>query len=57
MNRRGAVKQIRSDRGTNFVGAQNEFKSALAEIDEKKVHEYLSENGCEWIPFKMNTPY
>ena len=54
MNRRGAVRQLRSDQGTNFVGARNELKSALSEMDQDHVQEYLLRNGCEWIPLEMN---
>lgn len=57
MNRRGPVKQIRSDRGTNFIGARNELKAALAELNQEEVQRYLAENECEWVPFKMNTPH
>ncbi len=46
---RGCVRQIRSDQGTNFVGARREFAEALKEINP----EYLKEFGCEFI---MNTP-
>lgn len=56
MNRRGAVRQLRSDQGTNFIGARNELKSALSEIDQEHVQEYLLRNECEWIPFKLNLP-
>jgi len=57
MNRRGAVRQLRSDQGTNFIGAWNELKTALSEMDQDQVQEYLLRNGCEWIPFKMTVPH
>jgi len=57
MSRREAVRQLRSDQGTNFVGAQNEVKAALSEMNQDNVQEYLLRNGCEWIPFKMNLPH
>ncbi|KAK3754726.1 hypothetical protein QZH41_007045 [Actinostola sp. cb2023] len=43
--RRGPVRQIRCDQGTNFVGARNELKAALTEMDEIRVSEYLLEQG------------
>eukprot|EP00057_Strongylocentrotus_purpuratus_P021507 XP_011675981.1 PREDICTED: uncharacterized protein LOC100893226 isoform X1 [Strongylocentrotus purpuratus] len=57
MNRRGTVRQLRSDQGTTFIGARNELKQALQEMDQKHVQEYLLENGVEWIPFKFNVPH
>ena len=55
--RRGPVRQIRCDQGTNFVGARNELKAGLTEMDGNRVSEYLLEQDCEWIPFQMNTPH
>ncbi|XP_073667523.1 uncharacterized protein [Paramisgurnus dabryanus] len=46
---RGPVRQLRSDQGTNFVGAKREFAEALKEMNK----ECLKEFGCEFI---MNTP-
>ncbi|KAM7419774.1 hypothetical protein PAMA_016727 [Pampus argenteus] len=46
---RGAVRQIRCDQGTNFVGARREFAEALREMDQEE----LKEKGCEFI---FNTP-
>ena len=54
MNRRGAVRQLRSDQGTNFIGARSELKAALCEMNQDHVQDYLLRNGCEWIPFKLN---
>ncbi|XP_041789702.1 uncharacterized protein LOC121604290 [Chelmon rostratus] len=50
---RGAVRQIRCDRGTNFVGAKNEFEKGLLELDEEKISTYLATNQCD---FQMNIP-
>ena len=57
LNRRGPVRQLRCDQGTNFVGEQNKLKAALEELDQGWLRDYLSENGCEWIHFQMNVPH
>ena len=57
LSRRGSVRQLRCDQGTNFVGAQNELKKALEELDQDQIGAYLLENGCEWIPFEINVPH
>ena len=54
--RRGPNRQLRSDKGTNFVGARKELKEALAELDENKIAQELLLNNCDWINFKMNVP-
>ena len=57
IGRRGVVREIRSDNGTNFVGADSELKKAMKEIDHKKVGEFLTEEGCDYITFERNTPH
>ena len=46
---RGPVKQIRSDRGTNFVGAVRELGLNSVFDETGPVDEFLSEQGCTWI--------
>ncbi|XP_060081073.1 uncharacterized protein LOC132560424 [Ylistrum balloti] len=53
---RGPVRQLRSDRGTNFVGAERELKEVLLELDDQALQRYLSDKGCDYIGFKMNVP-
>lgn len=48
---RGAVRQIRSDQGSNFIGAKNEFER---EANVNKVTSFLSERQCDFV---MNAPY
>lgn len=50
---RGAVRQIRSDQGSNFMGAKNEMAKALQEIDKDKVTSYLTNKQCDFL---MNAP-
>ncbi|KAL6479864.1 hypothetical protein MHYP_G00108970 [Metynnis hypsauchen] len=50
---RGAVRQIRSDQGTNFVGAKNELTKTLKEVDKDRLTAYLAEKQCD---FTMNVP-
>ena len=35
--RRGTIRELRSDRGTNLVGAENELKKAVEEMDDGKI--------------------
>ena len=47
---------IRSDNGTNFVGASTELKKAFGEMDEKRINDFFMELGGEWISWKRNPP-
>ena len=51
------MRQLRSDQGTNFIGAQSELKAALCEMNQDHVQDYLLRNGCKWIQFKLNVPH
>lgn len=53
--RRGCVKTLRSDRGTNFVGAQRELELELQKMEDKEewLQKRMLENNMEW---KFNTP-
>ena len=54
--RRGPVRQLRSDQGTNLTGAQRELREALTEMDQNKVRSFLLERECDWFEFQMNVP-
>ena len=54
--RRGSVRSIWSDNGTNFVGANNELKKALKEMDHQKIKNYLQGNSTDWILWHKNPP-
>lgn len=47
--RRGQVKEIKSDNGTNFVGIEKELKQALKEWNLDKIENALSQRGIKWI--------
>ena len=54
--RRGPIHQLRSDQGTDFVGAKHELKAALAELDHKRIKAELLQENCDWFTFAMNVP-
>jgi hypothetical protein len=56
VGRRGRVRQLRSDRGSNFVGAKSELERALQEMDTDKIGRELLKDSCDYINFKMNPP-
>ena len=47
--RRGPVTQIRSDNGTNFIGAQRELRAALDEMKDDVVKRMLMKQNIQWI--------
>ena len=56
IGRRGPVRQLRSDQGMNFVGAENALKAALSQMNQDAIKREMLENACDWIQFKMNVP-
>ena len=51
---RGSVKQIRSDCGTNFIGASRELKMDKTSFNTKDIESYLNKQNCSWI---FNPPH
>lgn len=47
--RRGQVKEIRSDNGTNLVATEKELKQALKEWNLNKIESALTQQGIKWI--------
>ena len=56
IDRRGPVRQIRCDQGTNFVGAKRELDDQLLKMDQSRVRQFLLESDCDWIEFQFNVP-
>ena len=56
VSRRGNVRVIRTDNGTNFVGASAELNKAFSEMNHKKINEFMQEHGGQWIHWKRNPP-
>ncbi|XP_073732301.1 uncharacterized protein [Misgurnus anguillicaudatus] len=50
---RGAVRHIRSDQGSNFVGAKNELEKAMKDVSNERVAAYLATKQCD---FHFNAP-
>ena len=48
---------IRSDNGSNFIGASAELILAFQEVDHSRISNNLEEHGGEWINWKRNTPF
>ncbi|XP_061178286.1 uncharacterized protein LOC133186914 [Saccostrea echinata] len=51
---RGKVKQIRSDRGTNFVGATDNLQINAVNVEDGPLKEYLYNSGVVWL---FNPPH
>ncbi len=49
VSRRGSPSLIRSDNGTNFVGAEREMREAINAWNQNTVKDYLLQENIEWI--------
>ena len=47
--RRGQVKEIRSDNGTNFTGAEKELRAMISSWNQAKIHDTLLQKGIKWV--------
>ena len=57
IGRRGPIRTLRSDRGTNFIGAKNELDAALREMSDDRIRRELLNDGCDWYDHKLNFPH
>ena len=57
IGRRGAIRTIRCDNGSNFVGAKLELQKAVQEMDVDRISNYLLNIGTDFISWKHNPPY
>ena len=46
--RRGSIKSIRSDQGTNFIGAQRELAESMKLLDNGQIQRALLKEGIDW---------
>ena len=51
--RRGPAQHMRSDHGTNLVGAERELREALQAIEHRKIQQTLRKEGVQW---SFNSP-
>ena len=54
--RRGNIKLIRCDNGTNFASAKSELQRSLSEMDEDKISHSQQNCGTDWVIWKNNPP-
>ena len=48
VSRQGKPKEIYSDNGTNFTGAERELREALERLDQSKVYSRLRTDDVQW---------
>lgn len=46
---RGQVLELRSDNGTNFIGAERELKRAIQDWNTSKIEDSLLQRGIKWM--------
>ena len=49
ISRRSSVKRIRSDNGTNFVGANKELSESIKAWNNKHMESWMQQQEIEWI--------
>ena len=54
--RRGNVRSIRCDNGSNFVGAERELAKSFEKMDHRKIKHFMLNQKADWIVWKTNPP-
>ncbi len=49
ISRRGQVKEIRSDNGTNLVGGEKELRLVIKDWNQEQIHNFLVQKEIKWI--------
>ena len=57
VSRRGPVKRLYCDNGTNFVGGRRELESALKEMNMDELRREMLKDECDLVEFQMNVPH
>ena len=47
--RRESIRVLRSDNGSNFLGAQKELRNAFREMDHQKIQYFFQKTGADYI--------
>ena len=47
--RRGNVRSVYSNNGSNFIGAERELKKAYSEMNDDKIQSFMEGTGGDWI--------
>ena len=55
--RRGNVRSVYSDNGSNFIGAERELKKAYSEMNDNKIQSFMEGIGGDWIKWHKNPPF
>lgn len=58
INIRDSIRQLRSDWGTNFVGAERELRNAVTKMDHVRIEREPLDEGADYlvIKWKRNPP-
>ena len=54
--RRGNVRTIQCDNGSNFVGVERELAKSTKEINHRKIPRFILNQNADWIVWKINPP-
>ena len=48
VSRRGPVKELFSDNGSNYIGADNELKRIIEDLDQSQITSFALSKGFQW---------